>query len=192
MNSKYIKFIKLPMDSKLEILMRKIISPIDSKVRWKNKLGRNSLIRKPIMLRGRENITIGSNVTIRRGGRIEAISEWNGEKYNPQLIIGNNVTIEENIHIACAEKIVIGHDVTISFDVMIMDNEHIFVSGRKIFHNPLKTASVFIGDYTFIGAGAKILKGVKIGKNCIIGAGAVVTKDIPDNSVAVGAPARIR
>ena len=50
---------------------------------------------------------------------------------------------------------------------------------------------VTIGDYTFIGAGAKILPGVVIGNGCIISAGAMVTKDVPDNSIAAGSPARV-
>jgi maltose O-acetyltransferase len=55
---------------------------------------------------------------------------------------------------------------------------------------PLR-APVFIGENTFIGVGAMILPGVSIGRECIIGAGAVVTKSIPDNSVAVGVPAKV-
>ena len=52
-------------------------------------------------------------------------------------------------------------------------------------------APVAIGDYTFIGAGAKILPGVTIGKGCIISAGAVVTKDVPDYFIATGNPAKV-
>jgi serine O-acetyltransferase len=48
-----------------------------------------------------------------------------------------------------------------------------------------------IGDNTIIATGAKILGPINIGKNCVIGANSVVIKDIPDNCVAVGAPARI-
>lgn len=50
---------------------------------------------------------------------------------------------------------------------------------------------VRIGDNCHIGMNALIMPGVTIGKNCIIGAGAVVTHDVPDNSVAVGVPARV-
>ena len=50
---------------------------------------------------------------------------------------------------------------------------------------------VKIGDNCHIGLNATIMPGVTIGKNCIVGAGAVVTHDIPDNSVAVGVPARV-
>ena len=49
---------------------------------------------------------------------------------------------------------------------------------------------VYVGDGTFIGTGSIICKNVKIGKNCIIGAGSVITKDIPDNEIWAGNPAR--
>lgn len=53
-----------------------------------------------------------------------------------------------------------------------------------------KMARIKIGNNVYLGTGAFVLPGVTIGDNCIIGAGAIVTKDIPDNSVAVGVPAR--
>ncbi|MBG9981858.1 acyltransferase [Aerococcaceae bacterium DSM 111020] len=54
-----------------------------------------------------------------------------------------------------------------------------------------KILKVIIGNNVYIGAEANIMAGVNIGNNCIIGANAVVTKDIPDNSVAVGVPAKV-
>ena len=50
---------------------------------------------------------------------------------------------------------------------------------------------VYIGENTWIGAGVIIVPGIRIGKNCVIGAGSVVTKDIPDDSLAVGNPCRV-
>ena len=52
-------------------------------------------------------------------------------------------------------------------------------------------APIKVGNNVYIGSGAYIMPGVTIGDNCIIGAAAVVTKDIPDKSVAVGVPARV-
>ncbi len=51
--------------------------------------------------------------------------------------------------------------------------------------------AIHIGEHTFVGYGVKILPGVTIGKRCVIGAGAVVSKSIPDYSVAAGVPARV-
>lgn len=53
------------------------------------------------------------------------------------------------------------------------------------------TKSTNVGNYVYIGNNAIILPGVNIGNNVVIGAGAIVSRDIPDNSVAVGVPARV-
>lgn len=58
-----------------------------------------------------------------------------------------------------------------------------------IFYHP--GGKIIIGDNVFLGENATVLRNVRIGNNCIIGAGAVVTKDIPDNSVAAGVPAKV-
>ena len=60
----------------------------------------------------------------------------------------------------------------------------------KIFF--LKSKKIIIGKKTFIGARTFILPGVKVGDNVIIGACSVVTKDVPDNTTAVGNPAKVR
>ena len=52
-------------------------------------------------------------------------------------------------------------------------------------------ADTYVGDNCFIGGGARILPGIRIGNNCIVGAGSVVTKDVPDNCIVAGNPARI-
>jgi maltose O-acetyltransferase len=51
--------------------------------------------------------------------------------------------------------------------------------------------TVEIGDYVLVGAYCVVLPGVKIGSHCVIGSGSIVSRDIPDHSVAVGAPARV-
>lgn len=66
-----------------------------------------------------------------------------------------------------------------------------FNSDATINRDAIEKKSVKIGDHTFIGAQAMIMMGVTIGKHVIIGAGAVVTKDIPDYSIAAGVPAKI-
>lgn len=64
-------------------------------------------------------------------------------------------------------------------------------ASTQIYFKKSRVGIVEIGDNTFIGWGAIILPNTKIGKNCIIGAGSVVTRDIPDNSVASGSPCRV-
>jgi maltose O-acetyltransferase len=83
------------------------------------------------------------------------------------ISIGNNVTLAPRVHI-------LAHD-----------------ASTKLHLGYTKIAMVRIEDNVFIGAGTIVLPGVKIGKNAIIGAGSIVTKDIPENVVAAGNPARI-
>ena len=81
--------------------------------------------------------------------------------------IGDNVTMAPNVHVLC-------HD-----------------ASTKQFLNYTKIGRVTIGNNVFVGAESVILPGVKIGNNVIIGANSTVTKDIPDNTVVAGTPAKI-
>lgn len=91
--------------------------------------------------------------------------------------------------------------VEIGKDCLLTDNLHFHThdGGVKVL-NSLgyfngqrmdKMARIKIGDNCFIGSGARIMGGVRIGNNVIVGAASVVTKDVPDNSVVAGMPARI-
>lgn len=80
----------------------------------------------------------------------------------------------------------IGDDVTIAPRVTILAHD----ASPQAFRQITKIGRVNIGDSVFIGAGSIILPGVTIGDNVVIGAGSVVTKDIPDNCVAAGNPAK--
>lgn len=108
----------------------------------------------------------------------------NGTRFNCDLsVIGSEpylVEIGENCLFAGEVKI-FTHDGGIS-----VINDLYYSDNRRD-----KVGKVKIGNNCFIGYRSIILPGVTIGNNCIIGAGAVVTKDIPDNSVAAGIPARV-
>lgn len=83
--------------------------------------------------------------------------------------------------------ITIGDHVTLAPRVHILAHD----ASTKVFLNYTRVENTRIGNNVFVGAGTIVLPGVTIGNNVIIGAGSVVTKDIPDNSVAVGNPAHI-
>lgn len=111
----------------------------------------------------------------------------------PALSIGDGTYIGRFGTIACMNRVEIGNNVLISDRVFIGDAEH----GHSRKDIPINsqymhsTGPVEIKDGTWIGIGVSILPNVRIGRNCVIGAGAVVTHDIPDFSVAVGVPARV-
>lgn len=111
---------------------------------------------------------------------------------NPCLSIGKNFHATRNLTIQCAGKTTIGNDVLVASDVFIIDYNHgMDPSYSSYLENPLEISEVSIGDGVWIGNNVIILPGVHIGKKSIIGAGSVVTKDIPDFSIAVGNPARV-
>lgn len=100
----------------------------------------------------------------------------------PSAKVGGGLLIPHPKCIFISDRCIIGENVTISQGVTIGGNIFKEKNGRK---------SPIIGNNVLIGAGAKVLGPVNIGKNSIIGANAVVIKDIPKNSVAVGIPAKV-
>lgn len=101
---------------------------------------------------------------------------------SPKATIDNSLTLRHPI------GIVIGEGVRIAADVIIYQN--VTIGGARL--GDAKAGRYpTIGKGTVIFSGAAIIGNVNIGKNCTIGANSVVTTDIPDNAVAVGAPARV-
>lgn len=110
-----------------------------------------------------------------------------------EVIIGNEVSSTSGVVISAVE----GVSVTIGDDVMFASRNEVRADdGHPIFDvhtgKRVNTArSVRIGDHCWIGAGAVVLAGVKIGQGSVIGLGSIVTRDVPNNAVAVGSPAKV-
>ncbi|KFI25331.1 hypothetical protein CN97_08400 [Haematobacter massiliensis] len=88
-------------------------------------------------------------------------------------------------------RVVIGDDVTFGPRVMLTAANYRFNDGQPVRSNAMDEKEIFIGDDAWIGAYAIILPGARIGKGAVVGAGSVVTGDIPDWAIAVGAPAKV-
>ena len=126
------------------------------------------LLRKLLArLRGEQNI----DKLVRRGLKIGKGCKLGSCTIDPShcfhITIGDNVTFGPGVHI-------LAHD-----------------ASTKLFLNYTRVANVSIGNNVFIGAHSIVLPGVTIGDNVIIGAGSIVSRNIPSNSVAVGAPAKV-
>lgn len=161
-----------------------------------NEIGIDSLIMWPFYIRGMSFVKIGNNFHAGHDLTLEALHEHNGIKYSPNIVIGDNVTINSYCHIGCINKITIESGVLIASKVFITDHTHGKTTIEDMNISPNKRplfskGGVFIKKNAWIGECVSIMSGVTIGENSIIGANSVVTKDIPDNSIAAGAPARI-
>lgn len=157
---------------------------------------------------GEEPLYIGSHATVRSHSVLYA-----GSRYGNHFQTGHHVMIREDneisdavsigtssvleygnrigdrcrIHSGCfLEQVTLENDVFVGPNVVFTDDPHPVCPRYKECKG-----GPYVGAFSRIGANSTILPGVKIGKNCLIGAGSVVTEDVPDNSVAVGHPARV-
>lgn len=143
-----------------------------------------------------EYMSFGCHCSIGRGCRIEAICEHQGESYSPELVIGNNVSLEDWCHIGCANKVEIGDGTMIASRVFITDHFHGSITHNDLKYErpalrPLSTKPVKIGNNVWIGEGVNIMPGVTLGDNVIVGANAVVTHSFESGVVIAGCPAKI-
>ena len=103
--------------------------------------------------------------------------------------INKNTVIEHNVGLDKLNRkgIHIGSGCLIASGTVILAHEHIFVKPDGSYY----MKDTYIGNNCFIGVRSMICPGVHIGNQCVIGGGSIVTKDIPDNCMAVGVPAKV-
>lgn len=105
---------------------------------------------------------------------------------------GDNVSIHPMCYIDATGGLRIGSNVSIAHGTTVVTTQHDFSQLEQNTRDaPVIVSPVTIGDDVWIGAGVRILGSVMIGNHAVIGAGAVVTRDIPPNVLAVGVPARV-
>lgn len=141
-----------------------------------------------------EYIQLGSKVYIGKNSIVQVDSyHLKYGHHKPKLIIRDNVTIGSCSEVTAANNIEIEDDVIIAPHCYIADNSHCFekVDVSIRYQGLDKVKPIKIKKGAWLGWGVVVLPGVMIGQNSVIGANSVVTKDVPDYSVAVGAPAMV-
>lgn len=129
-----------------------------------------------------------------------SVGEGTGLAPNISLRNGERITIGKHCHIGertslwagdSTGKIILGNYVSLAPDVFITASDYQFEKGIPFRDQPKQERDIIIGDDVWLGTKVVVTAGVSIGQGCIVGAGAVVTKDLPANAIAVGVPARV-
>lgn len=137
-------------------------------------------------------ISMGKRVYIGYNNRIQGVCEYNQKQFDPLIEICDNVTIQNNMHLTCANHILIGESTAIASNVSITDINHPYENIQiPIEKQDIEVSEVIIGKDCKIYNGVVILPGSHIGDHCVIGANTVVNINIPSYCVAVGVPVRI-
>ncbi len=185
--------------TKLRNIMYKIIF---------RKLGKSGYIQSGTEFINAKSISIGDRVYLFKNIRLDARGDNNhlylsdevaleqgvqiGAMDNTTIYIDRKTYIGPNVCIGGPGNIKIGKNCLIAANSGIIANNHIFTDiHQNIAEQGVTRKGIVIEDNCWLGYGVKILDGVTIGEGSVIGAGAVVTKNIPPYSVAVGVPARV-
>ena len=175
------------------------------------KAGRSLVIGRNVTLRHAHKISLGDNVVLDDNCVLDAKGDTNrgiviednvfiGRNTiiyckNGDINIGRNVNISSNCQIMSSNRLTIGADTVVAaFCYFLSGGEYDFMDTARKFSEQsgmVTHGELRIGCNCWIGAGVLVLDAACIGDHCVVGAGAVVTKPIPRDSLAVGVPARV-
>ena len=156
-------------------------------------LGRDSTVRRPRTIWGRERIHIGAKTIVLSHSLLHALSRYGNLSLDASIRVGNEVYIGRYSYIVAANRIEIGDGCVLSEHVYITDLNHGFnPRAGNIMTQPIESKGpVHIGPNCFLGYRVAVMPGVTLGEWCIVGANSVVTKSFPAYSMIAGAPARL-
>lgn len=172
-------------------IVRLTLDLIRTKLLFKNA----RLVRFPIDIRGKDYIEMGKGFTSGRYCRIEA---YPADEKSKVLFVGENVQINDFVHITAVSDVYIGNNVLMASKIYISDTNHGSYTGNEFDSNPktspstraLSSKKVKIEENVWLGEFVSVLPGVTIGRGTIVGSGSVVSRDLPPDVIAVGSPAK--
>jgi lipopolysaccharide O-acetyltransferase len=146
----------------------------------------------PVVIIGRERISIGAGTFFHSGAWLSVVEEHGGRRYDPHLTIGDRCLFARDVWISCVGEIVLGDEVLVGDRVLITDTYHEYEDpDTSIMRQPMAPPKpVHIDDGVILNSGCVITAGVTVGARSFVGANAVVTTSVPPNTVVVGNPAR--
>ena len=155
-------------------------------------LRKASHVGRRVRLRGRPVINAGGSIIVH--DRVQLVSDVArlelGTGEGGVLEIGERTLVNYGCSIAAMERVTIGERCLIGPHCMIIDSAfHDIDPDRRL--DPPSADPITIGDNVWLGARVVVLPGVTIGKDSVVGIGSIVTRDIPENCLALGSPARV-
>jgi acetyltransferase-like isoleucine patch superfamily enzyme len=149
-------------------------------------------------IRGVRYIRIGENFRAGAFLRLEAIAQHLGHLTEPSIVIRDNVSVSDFVHIGCTTYVEIGENVLMGSRVFITDHGHGSYRGARqdaptVPPQMRRLSSgdqVVIGRNAWLGDAVTVLPGVEIGEGAIVGANSVVTRNVEPFTVVAGNPAR--
>lgn len=132
------------------------------------------------------------DVTLEKGVALDdgVVLLCGGTEKSDKIVIRRGAYINRHTMIDAHEQIEIGRNCMIGPHCYITDANHGVAPEAAIKDQPMETKPVIIEDEVWLGAGVIVLPGVRLRQGAVIGAGAVVTKDVPANTIYAGVPAR--
>ncbi|HOX53276.1 MAG TPA: acyltransferase, partial [Fibrobacteria bacterium] len=158
-------------------------------------LGPGGSVKHPWHVVGGEHIRIGRDFWACADVRLEAWDHYQGATYRPVILIGDHVALNNGVHVGAIDRIEIGNNVIVGANALITDHSHGDM-GPSMLQTPARDCPlhsrgpVLIEDDVWIGEGACILSGVRVGKGAVVGANAVVVRDVAPGEIVGGVPAR--
>lgn len=163
-----------------ELLRLFAVGVTTAKYRYiKRCVGKGTAVEPGTKMINSANVHIGKNCLLKEGIYLRAGHEG-------QIVIHDRAALNAFCRIFGHGSVEIGADTQLGPGTLITTTDHNYQGQLEVNYKPIK-----IGDRVWIGANVTILPGVTIGDRAVIGAGAVVNKDIPSYTIAVGVPARV-
>jgi len=194
----------------MNVLLEKTESLTDDEKKLFGGFGVGAKIRPPFRILNPQRIFIGDYVSIREGCYLHAYQDLRSlhtfieDQYQPdfdlsqyqydsRIVIEREVQIGRNFFISCTNSVEIGRNVTISERVFIGDNNHSFAHPEvPIMQQPNKVGiPIVVGKGSWVGAGASLLGGTRLGRNNVVGTLSVVKGEFPDHAVIGPEPAKV-
>jgi acetyltransferase-like isoleucine patch superfamily enzyme len=187
----------------LGLLLRKLLYPL-----LLGGVGRGVVFGQGVVLRHPHKVRLGDGVTVDdlvvldakgtsnagievgRGGflgRGTILSCKDGD-----IVLGDHANLGFHCEVFSGSSVRVGAHALFAAQVYLVGGGHEFEArGAAVIDQPRTSRGIVLGDNVWLGTGAKVLDGIRIGSHAVVGAGAVVTGDLPEGAIAAGVPARL-